>query len=331
MIRLKRRNTFLFIVLITLVALSLCFLSGCSSQDTPPTIKSENAITGTIRVSGAWALYPMMVRWGEEYQALHPEVRIDISAGGAGKGMADALAGLVDIGMISRSIRPEEISQGAFYVPVTKDTVVPVINQNNPVLLEGLLETGLTRQVFNDLWIAGKPLTWGELTDSQAGDQVQIYTRSDSCGAAETWATYLGGAQEDLQGIAVYGDPGLAEAVRQDPLGIGYNNLNYAFDMQTGQPVEGIRVVPIDIDENGAIDPYEELETKEQVIEAVVSGVYPSPPARDLYLVTKDAFAGITRSFVIWILTDGQQYIDEAGYIQLAPEQIQAAQSHIEE
>ena len=60
-------------------------------------------LQGTIRVSGAWALYPMMVRWGEEFRKIHPKVRVDISAGGAGKGIADALAGLVDIGMVSRS------------------------------------------------------------------------------------------------------------------------------------------------------------------------------------------------------------------------------------
>ena len=38
--------------------------------------------------------------------AAPPKCASSISAGGAGKGMADALAGLVDIGMISRSIRP---------------------------------------------------------------------------------------------------------------------------------------------------------------------------------------------------------------------------------
>jgi len=38
----------------------------------------------TISISGAWALYPLTVRWADEYKKIHPEVRIDISAGGAG-------------------------------------------------------------------------------------------------------------------------------------------------------------------------------------------------------------------------------------------------------
>jgi len=93
----------------------------------------------TIKVSGAWALYPMMVKWTEEYQKIDPKVRIDVSAGGAGKGMADALGGLVDIGMVSREIFPEEIEQGAFWVSVCKDAVVPTVNENN-LVLEDLLK-----------------------------------------------------------------------------------------------------------------------------------------------------------------------------------------------
>jgi phosphate transport system substrate-binding protein len=37
-----------------------------------------------------------------------------------------------------------------------------------------------------------------------------------------------------------------------------------------------------------------------------------------LYLVTKQNFTGISKDFVYWILTQGQQYIPENGYIQLS-------------
>ena len=73
---------------------------------------------GTIRISGAWALYPMVVKWAEVYRASHSNVRIDLSAGGAGKGAADALGGLVDIGMVSRAVHPDEVKKGGWFVPV---------------------------------------------------------------------------------------------------------------------------------------------------------------------------------------------------------------------
>ena len=202
---------------VVMVALLGLLLGGCGQTAGQP---GEGELRGTLTISGAWALYPMMVRWGEEFHALHPDVQFDISAGGAGKGMADALAGAVDIGMVSRDIHPEETEQGAFWVAVTKDAVVPTVNANNPYLAR-LQAQGMTRATFEAIWM-GQITTWGEaIGDSEANDEMHVYTRSDACGAAATWAAYLGDyGQEDLLGVAVYGDPGLAEAVSQDPLGI---------------------------------------------------------------------------------------------------------------
>ena len=302
-----------------------CGQKRSQEESTPPGLASTD-LQGTIRVSGAWALYPMMVRWAEEFGKVHPKARVDISAGGAGKGAADAISGLVDIGMVSREVKPEETKQGAFFVPVVKDAVFPVINIENPVFRKGLAEKGVKKKTFIDLWINGIPLTWGEMVGGGSKDKVQVYTRSDSCGAAETWAQYLGGkSQEDLKGVGVYGDPGLAEAVRKDINGIGYNNLNYAYDAKTGMPLAGLQIIPIDINENGKIDPKEDLKTKNSAVQAVASGLYPSPPARDLNLITKDRFKGMAREFIRWILTDGQKYVDEMGYIKLTDAQIHEA------
>lgn len=318
-----RHSNFRQLILSLTVALVLVSLiPACGPASEPAPVGSE--LQGTIKISGAWALYPMMVTWAEQFQATYPKVRIDVSAGGAGKGMADALAGIVDIGMVSREIRAEEIEQGACFLPVVKDAVFPTMNANNPSW-EALSTRGVQRQALVDLWINGNPFTWGDLTGTDSQDAVNVYTRSDACGAAETWAAYLGGTQEDLKDIAVYGDPGLAEAVRTDPLGIGFNNLNYAYDMNTGLPVEGLVVIPVDVNENGQIDGEEKLTTKDEALEAVMTGVYPSPPARDLYLVTQTEFKGLTAEFVRWILTDGQQYLAEVGYISVSEEQINGA------
>jgi len=278
----------------------------------------------TIAVSGAWALYPMMVRWAEEYQKSNPSVLIDVSAGGAGKGIADTLSGAADIGMVSRDLSPEEVAQGAFGVAVTKDAVFPMINAKNPVLDE-LLSRGVSRDALIGIYITGQVTTWSQVINNPAVTaEIHVYTRSDACGAAEMWAKYLAGKQEDLLGIGVYGDPGILEAVIKDPSGIGFNNLNYAFDASTGQPVAGAMELPIDINGNGQVDAEEKLNTKAKAIEAIATGRYPSPPARALFLVTKGKPTGPVRDLIVWILTEGQQYVDEAGYIQLPKEQLQA-------
>ncbi len=82
------------IILITVLIGAL--LAGCVSnpktetQPAPTVVATSTSVTpsqtsvnsqelsGTITLSGAFALYPMAVRWGEEFKKLHPNVKIDI-------------------------------------------------------------------------------------------------------------------------------------------------------------------------------------------------------------------------------------------------------------
>jgi len=281
---------------------------------------------GRVSISGAWALYPMVVKWAEEFQKAYPQVKIDVQAGGAGKGIADAIAGMVDFGMVSRDVNPAEIEKGAFPIPVTKDAVVPMINVKNPCLSD-ILSKGLTQKAFTDIWINETVETWQAVVGGKIPAPLHVYTRSDACGAAETWAAFLGKKrQEDLNGTAVYGDPGLAEAVQRDPLGIGFNNVNFAYDPKSLVPVAGLTVAPIDLDGNGKIDPSEQFyKTRDELTKAIAEGRYPSPPARDLYMVSKGVPSNpAAAAFLRWILTDGQKFVPETGYIQLSPEKIKA-------
>ncbi len=279
---------------------------------------------GTISMSGAWALYPMAVRWGEEYQKLHPKIQFDISAGGAGKGMTDALSDAVDIGLVSRDVSPAEVAKGGLPIAVTKDAVVPMMNGSNPMAAE-LRKKGVKREIFEGIWIQEEIKTWGQVAGTDNANPVRVFTRSDACGAAETWAKYLGGKkQEDLKGIGVYGDPGLGEAVRRDPLAIGFNNVNYAYDAKTGKTVAGLDAIPIDVNGNGTLDPEENCyATQDDLVKAIADGRYPSPPARNLFFVTKGKPSKPQlQAFIKWVLTDGQKYVSETGYIQIPQERL---------
>lgn len=299
------------------LVLLLPILSGCK--------KDEDKTT--ISISGAFALYPLVVQWADEYQKTHSDVEFDISAGGAGKGMSDALAGAVDIAMVSREVRDAEAEQGAVGIPVTKDAVIPTANANNPVL-DQLLATGLTSERGAQVWISSEITTWGEFVGTDDTSEIHVYTRADASGAGEVWALYLGGsAQEDLsQGdnIGAPSDPEIARAVQDDPLGIGYNNLNFAYDPTTQQPIEGLVIIPIDLNGDGRITDDENFYgDKTALTTAIAEGLYPSPPARVLYLVTDGQPDGATADFIRWVLTDGQAFVNAAGYVPLTDEQLQ--------
>ena len=305
-----------FALLLT-VCLLLAAVTGCSNNKA-----AEEAVT--IRVSGAWALYPMMLVWADEYQKVNENVTFEISGGGAGKGISDVLAGQVDIGMVSREIREDELSQGAFPVAVTKDTVVGIVNENNPAY-DLIVKNGISQEMMAKIFTRDVK-TWGEVYGVELeNDTIVVYSRSDSSGAASVWALFLGDFSEtDLQNFAdsnVNGDQGIATSVRSDVNAISFTNINYVFNAETGGYMEALRPVPIDLNNDGTLSGEEQFyDTREALMENVGNGMYPSPPTREEYVVAKDGFTGAVKQFIDWILNDGQAFTQENGFIAL-PEQ----------
>jgi len=278
----------------------------------------------TLNFSGAFALYPQVIKWSEEYKKENKEVRFNISAGGAGKGMADALAGTVDLGMFSREIRQEEKNKGVWWVGLCKDAVLPTISADNP-FLETLKKRGLKKEEFIEIYIKGTITDWGELLNvSGDSKDIMVFTRSDACGAAGTWAKYFSAKQEDLKGIGIHGDPALAEVVSKNPLGIAYNNTAYIYDIKTGKKHPGIEIIPIDINGNGKIDPEEDFYNSfDTILKAIADDSYPSPPARELYFVAKGKpQKKAILDFIKWTLTTGQKFVKEAGYVPITQDKI---------
>lgn len=290
-----------------LLFLALLLVAGCGGRgETRKGADGKEELSGYITVSGAFALYPLVIQWADEFHRLHPGVDIDVSAGGAGKGITDVLADQVDIGMVSRELKPQEVERGTVAFVVAKDAVVPTANVRHPMLKEWQ-RVGLSREMAKRLWL-------------ERQSNVHVYTRSDACGAAETWAAFLGVKQEDLKGTALFGDPGVAETLQKDVNGIGYNNIGYAYNDKTHRPTKGLAVIPIDVNGNGKIDADERFyDTMDDLMEAISDGRYPTPPSRNLYLVTAgNPKNPVVREFLRYVRTRGQRLNAPAGFVRIS-------------
>ena len=106
----KKQNWGLVPLLILALLVTSCGQPATGAQE-------EDTIKGTITVSGAWALYPLMVRWGEEFHKVHPDVKFDISAGGAGK---DSCACCFSSFSKGRSVSPETRWPNRSFTPFSR-------------------------------------------------------------------------------------------------------------------------------------------------------------------------------------------------------------------
>ena len=205
------------------------------------------------------------------------------------------------------------------------------ISVNNSDLMT-IKSKGINVEKLFDIFITNKLNSWGTAFGTSSKQTINVYTRSDACGAGEMWAKFLKGKkQEDIQGVGINGDPGIAEALKKDPNGIGYNNIAYVYDVKTKKKYDGIDVVPIDLNGNGKIDTEENFYNDlNEIIAAIKDGRYPSPPSRDLYFVAKGVpESPLVKSFLNWILTDGQKYVNESGYVLLKEENLKIEKEKI--
>jgi phosphate transport system substrate-binding protein len=272
-------------------------------------LSAAEKLSGTLNLSGAWALYPLAVKWGEEFKKVNPDVTLNISAGGAGKGMADVLSGMVDIGMVSREVDASEKDKGASPVFVAKDAVFGTISSKNPYLKQ-ILAKGLSKETLGSIYITGDYTSWKQAV-SGVDAPIHIYTRSDSCGAASAWAATIGKfKQENLKGVGIFGDPGLLEQVKRDPLAIGYNNLGFVFKGE--KVIQGIVLVPIDANNNGKVDSDEKITTRDKAYKLVAEGKYPG--SRKEYFVTKGKPSKLANAFIKYCLSaKGTKVLDQVG------------------
>lgn len=309
----------------------LLFISACAPR-TATGVDESGRLLGNISISGAFALYPIAILWSEDFKAIHPEVRFNISAGGAGKGITDVLTNMVDIGLVSRDLHAQEINQGAYPIIVAKDAVIGTINSAHPNF-ELIAARGLTQQELVAIFVSRIYKNWNDIDPRFVAEPIEVYTRSDAAGAAETWAKFLGVNQEDLKGIGIFGDPGIAQAIKDRPLSIGFNNINYLFDLKTKLPSTGLAVIPIDINSDGQINAEEDFySTLPELTEAVAANRYPSPPARDLMFVIKKEHRDnvLLQAFIQFVLEKEQQgYLLENGYVPLNNEAIDIEQQKL--
>ena len=279
----------------------------------------ERGFEGNISLSGAFALYPLVVVWSEDFKKIHPNVRFNISAGGAGKGIADVLTGMVDIGMVSRDLHEQELKNGAIPIIVAKDAVICTINPGNPNY-HAILSRGLSRDELADIFVNRKYSTWKQIDPQFTADPINVYVRSDAAGAAETWAKFFSHRQEDLQGIGIFGDPGIAQAIKDDIYGIGFNNINYVYNLKTNKVFDRIGVVPLDLNKNGRADVEEQFYgSLSELTDAVATGKYPAPPSRELTFVTKQKTQSLLlKEFISFVLQkQAQSLLLENGYVPL--------------
>ena len=90
-------------------------------------------VEGTVTVSGSSSVTPVMQKLAEEYQKLNSNVTIEVQQSDSTTGVTDAINGVSDIGMASREVTEDELSQRITAQAIARDGIAVIVNTNNAI------------------------------------------------------------------------------------------------------------------------------------------------------------------------------------------------------
>lgn len=281
-----------------LLTLFFVFLVSCSAStqtgnEPQPQIYIENKGSDTI--------VNLALAWAEQYQRDHADVRLSVTGGGSGTGIAALVNGTVDIANASRQIKSSEIDlareQGVEPVEhiIARDAIAVIVNPENPV-------SELTLQQISDVY-SGVYTNW-----SQVGGEdrpiVRLSRETNSGTHVYFLETVLRLGIKDSETLfstdtlLLPSSEGIIAEVRQNANAIGYDGLGYVPD--------DLKVIAIAPEAGG-----------EYILPSVAtvnSGTYPI--ARDLYMYTNGEPTGVVATYLEWLMgADAQQIVKELGFV----------------
>ncbi|GAB4452635.1 MAG: phosphate ABC transporter substrate-binding protein [Anaerolineales bacterium] len=254
-----------------------------------------------IENKGSDTMVNLALAWAEKYQNDHPNVRISVTGGGSGTGIAALINGTVDIANASRQIKQEEIEEAKanggdpVEFVVARDAIAVIVNPNNPV-------SQLTLQQISDIY-SGKINNWKEV-GGEDRPIVRLSRETNSGTHVYFLETVLRlGKKGDktlfsMDTLLLPSSEGIITEVRQNPNAIGYDGLGYV-------PAD-LKVIAIAKEAGGAYV-LPSIATVNDKSYAV---------ARDLYMYTNGEPTGILKEYLDWILSpEAQDIVAELGFV----------------
>jgi len=278
----------------------MMILTGCSATSAPAP-QETSTFSGYIQNKGSDTIVNLALAWAERYQEIHSEVRISVTGGGSGTGIASLINNTVDIANASRKITAEEIDAAKKNgidpkeFVIARDAIAVIVNPENPV-------SSLTLQQISDIY-SGKINNWKEIggenrpivrlsRETNSGTHVYFLQNVLRLGQAKNQTLF------STDTLLLPSSEGISAEIRENPNAIGYDGLGYVTpDIKTIAVAKKASDIAV-----------------EPSAETVNNGSYPI--SRDLYMYTPREPKGLVKEYLDWILSpEAQKIVLALGFV----------------
>jgi len=265
-------------------------------------ICSGVASAASIQVKGSDTIINLVQKQAEVYMQKDSTVKIAVTGGGSGTGIAALVNGKCTIANSSRAINAREMESAlANNVSPTRiviaiDGLSVIVNAANPVTKLTMYQIGGS--------FRGDIRNWSEVGGSNM--PIALYGRQSNSGTYGFFREMVLKGEYSKAMKTMNGSSQIAEGVKADPSGIGYVGVGYT------KSAEGVTIVKVAANAASIYEsPLDEA--------AVDSGKYPI--ARPLYQYVNGALTGSAKEFIAFELSDeGQKIVAEEGFFPITSE-----------
>ncbi|MBD2871570.1 PstS family phosphate ABC transporter substrate-binding protein [Paenibacillus arenilitoris] len=267
-------------------------------------------LSGEIKVDGSSTVFPLTEAAAEEFNKLHPDVRVPVGVSGTGGGFKQFCAGEIAIADASRPIKEEEAAAckeaGIEYteLSVAFDGLSVVVSKENDFI------DHLTVEELNKIFVTGSTVaTWKDVRDSFPAEPIVMFSPGADSGTYDYFNEAIldkAGIRNDKAISFSEDDNALVQGVSGSKYGIGYFGFAYFEENQ-----DKLKLVPID-GGTGPIAPSNET---------IKDGTY-APLSRPLYIYlnNKELERPEVKEFANFYIENIGSLAGEVGYVALPDE-----------
>lgn len=347
-------------VLVSIILPGTLFVSGCKSRGTSRADGGDFAKSSLpISASGSTFVAPLMARWVDSYQKLHPKIIINYRPIGSGGGIDEFSQHLTDFAASDAPLSDKQVAETVplVQIPVTAGPVCVIYNLpelKSPLRLSPATLAGM---------FLGRIITWQDASIAADNPGVElphapiiVVHRADRSGTTSIFTNYLTSVSPEWfksvgaglsinwpVGISGEGSKRVIDILKQTVGTVAYAELTYA--THNNIPVAAIRnrsgefVTPSPKSTTAAIDAFSEPLAKDPRAPVID----PPASAKDAYPISSLSFLIVrkdrpdaprqqaVKDFIAYTITAGQDSAEELSYARLPAAIQQQAQNLLAE